>query len=160
MAWIALQVRRIVWVGKDLVFCLRALISTASYARSADQHVAIGLLEGQVWALAGRANSYRIRLVNETPGPLQVDLQLCGEAAGARHLELRCYPTLPRRGVSELFLVTDWESRFELAHEPPSTDGLGFLFGVASAGVCRLVARLQCTDRLLDEAAIIQPLAT
>ena len=159
MVWIALQVRRIVWVGKDLAFCLCALIRAANYARSADQHVAIGLLEGRVWALAGRTNSYRIRLVNDTPGPLQVELQLRGEAGRARPLELRSYPTLPSRGVSELFLVTDWESRFELAHEPPSTDGLEFLLGVDPAEMCRLVARLQCTDRLLDEAAIIQPLA-
>src|SRR5213593_172871 len=136
MGWIVLQVRRTIWVVKDVALCVRALIRTASYARGADRHVAIGLLEGHAWAVAGRTNAYRIRLVNDTPEPLRVELQLRGEADGAQPLALRSYATLPRHGASELFVVTDWKSRFEVAHEPPPTDGLEFLVGGLSAGPC------------------------
>ncbi len=159
-AWSGLQARRLIWVLKDVVLCARALSHTARYARSVDEPVAIGLLEGDAVACSGRPNWYRIRLVNDSPSELQAELVLHGESDSTQPLDLRVEQWVSGRAAAELYLATDWMGRFETAFERPPPDGVAALLVPPSTGVCRLVATLRSGDRVLDEITIIQPLAS
>jgi hypothetical protein len=159
VSWSGRQARRLGWLAQDLGFCAQAVLRAERYARGSDEPAAIGLLEGEAVACAGRLNWYRIRLVNDTPGPLDVELSLRGDADAVRPFELCSTSRLAARTAVELYLATDWLDRFETASERPPPDGVASLDVPAADRVCRVVARLGAAERVLDERIIIQPLA-
>jgi hypothetical protein len=160
VAWTRLQVRRLLWVAKDVVLCLRSLADAMRWARRIDEPVAIALLEGEAVACAGRPNWYRIRVANGSPNELLAELMLYGESASAAPLDLRCDQRLAPRAASDVYLATDWAGHAETAPERPPPDGVAALLVPPPTGVCRLVAVLRSGDHVLDEIAIIQPLAS
>ena len=157
--WGVLQWRRVAWVVQDVRVCLGALrrIFLSGPAES-EPRIAIGVLEGQVRALVGRSNVYRVRLVNDAPDPIPVVLRLRGEMDAGRGMETSVEQTLPARGARELFLITDWIERFEMSPGPPATEGLEFLAGSRQVGHCRLAAALEAGGMCLDRLAIRQAL--
>src|SRR2546422_4060984 len=157
--WGVLQWRRVAWVVQDVRVCLGALrrIFLSGPAES-EPRIAIGVLEGQVRALVGRLNVYRVRLVNDAPDPIAVVLRLRGEMDAGRGMETSVEQTLPARGARELFLITDWIERFEMSPGPPATEGLEFLAGSRQVGHCRLAAALEAGGMCLDRLAIRQAL--
>jgi len=66
---------------------------------------------------------------------------------------------LDARAASDLYVVTDLVSQFELSAIPPSTDHLRFLAASPAEGSCRVTATLAAEGRLIDELVIVQGLA-
>jgi hypothetical protein len=160
IAWARLQGRRLLWVAKDSVLCLRSLYHAGRWAGRIDEPVAIALLEGDAVACSGRPNWYRIRVANDSPNELKAELVLYGESASAAPLDLRCDQRLAPRAASDVYLATDWAGHAETTLERPPPDGVAAALVPPPTDVCRLVAVLRAGDRVLDEIAIIQPLAS
>jgi len=153
-----LQIRRLLWVIEDVRRSLSGLRHAIRYARQPDQSVGIGVLEGEAWARRGEVNAYRIHLVNDSPQARDLELLVRGEQANGGRLEVRREQRIPSHTAVELFLVTDWERRFEVASGQPPTDPLTFLTAPSAAGSCQVTAMLSAGGKLLDELAIIQRL--
>jgi hypothetical protein len=154
--WFARQGRRALWLAQDLGRLAGGLGRVLVFARRREPVMAIGLLEGHVRALEGQTNVYRIRLARDGSTPLRVELALRGERDG-RTLETRVTCEVPGGGAHELYLVTDWLTRFETVAIPPVTDELVFLSPGMPAGSCRITATLLANDQMLDELTITQP---
>ena len=158
-AWFKRQGRRVRWVVRDLVHCLRGIPRLVSSARQRDEPVGFGLLEGGPWALLGAANAYRVRLVNDTPARRDVEVWLRAEISAGGPFEVRAQRSLDARAASDLYVVTDLVSQFELSVIPPSVDHLRVLAASPAEGCCRVTATLASEGQLIDELVIVQGLA-
>jgi hypothetical protein len=157
-AWFGRQARRLAWLGQDVFLGARSVGRIFRHARDADHGVGLALLEGQTWAVRGTLNGYRIRMVNDSGATLDVMLAVCGEAAPGLRFEARRSDRLAGHQASDLYLVTDWLSRFEIAARAPATDPLAFLGVPAHTVPCQLTATLDCGNTV-HTLGIAQPLA-
>jgi hypothetical protein len=153
-----LQIRRLVWLLKDLRRSLSGLRQALRYARESDQSVGLGLLEGGAWASQGQVNVYRIRIVNDSPDARDVELLLRGERVGGKASEVRHHQQVPAKTVAELFLLTNWQEYFEVASDAPPADPCTFLAGPSTAGWCRVAATLSAGGERLDDLTVTQEL--
>lgn len=156
---LVLQARRLRWVLQDIQAVARGAGHAVRSRRPPAPRVAVGLLEGATRAVVGSANAYRIRLVNDMPDAVGVTLALHGTGPAGRTFEATAAYRLEGRRASELFLVTDWVARFDLASNPPAVDDVALLTATPTTGVCRLTATLAADGRRLDALTIAQPLA-
>ena len=155
---VARQARRIRWLGQDLAACVGAIVRIAAHSRRADAPVGIGLLEGDARAVEGRLNGYRIRLVNETAASISVTLHVRGETDTHPSFATRADYVLAPRALRVAFLVSDWVDRFELGDAASTIDALASAIGPEPGRQCRVAARLESANELLEEIAIWQPL--
>jgi hypothetical protein len=156
---LALQARRLRWVLQDIRAVARGAGHAVRSRRPPAPRVAIGLLEGATRAVVGSANGYRVRLVNDGPDAVDVTLALHGAGPGDRTFDATAAYRLEGRRASEVFLVTDWVARFDLAMDPPAVDDVALLVATPTAGACRLTATLATEGRQVDALGIAQPLA-
>jgi GT2 family glycosyltransferase len=159
-AWLVLQCRRLLWLLADLRLALGGLVRTVKAARRPEPRLAVGVIEGEPVAAADRDNGYRIRVVNDTGEARELTLRLRGEPLEGTLLEVATSCRVDAHAVHELFLVTDWRRRFEIAASPVAVDERRALVPLAARRTCRLVATLAGDGEVLDRLAITQPLAS
>jgi GT2 family glycosyltransferase len=159
-AWIVLQCRRLLWVLADLRLVLGGLGRAVAAARRPEPRLAVGVIEGEPVAATDCDNGYRIRLVNDTAEARDLTVRLRGEPLDGTPLETTTTCRVDAHAAHELFLVTDWRRRFEIAAAPVAVDERRALTPAVARRTCRLVATLAGDGEVLDRLAITQPLAS
>jgi GT2 family glycosyltransferase len=156
----SLALRRLWWVTKDAGRVGGGALRLPAHARRASPTLALGLLEGEPHARRGRANRYRVRVVNDADAPTRAALRLHGERESGEPLEVAASLELAAGSAQEVFLVTDWEARFEIVSAAPTGDGLDLIDAPAGVERCRIVAALADGGREVARLAITQPLGS
>ena len=149
------SLRRAQWLAEDLVLCARGVARAAHWSRQSPNFVGVGLLEGEAQAVRGRPNSYRIRLVNDSPAAVALTLRVAGTCSSGAAFQATADESLAPRTAREIFLATDWSTRFALSREEPPSLGLAGAVAASAGETCTVVAEVGPGTRVES----VQPLA-
>ena len=150
------SLRRAQWLAEDLILCARGVARAARWSRQSADFVGVGLLEGEAQAVRGRPNSYRIRLVNDSPAAVALTLRVAGTCSSGAAFQATAEESLAPRTAREVFLVTDWRTRFALSQEEPPALGLAAAIAASAGQTCTLVAEVGADGARVET---VQPLA-